>query len=253
MNAEQVRPIRRLEIRMAVPDIGYGPDEEICPVARLLIDGVDLLATADRWGYRPWPAELMLTDKFPLLPTVPPRRVILYGQWPDPAGLVPQVSVDGDAVVWGDFHRVTEVMSDPLDFSKVDSWSPAEVPDLAFDARQYTDEVRRATAAREWESDPWKTALLLRDLLRGDPKLPFPGDELTPGDNWTVGFAEPDREHPQQYRVTYWTEDQRGVATVRLTATPGGPEQQARTMYEYLLATPIDRWPLTRDIQTSGR
>jgi hypothetical protein len=30
-----------------------------------------------------------------------------------------------------------------------------------------------------------------------------------------------------------------------LTAEPGPPEQQARTMYEYLLMTPADRWPST--------
>ena len=112
-----------------------------------------------------------------------------------------------------------------------------------FDARQYTAEVEWATAAREWESDAWQAALLLRAHLRGDPMTP--GGELTPGDEWEVGFAEPDRQDGQHYRITYLNRTLDTVASVPLTAEPGPPEQQARTMYEYLLMTPADRWPST--------
>jgi hypothetical protein len=41
------RRIRRLDIRMAVPDIG--DEEYLYPVARLLIDGEDLLADVGKW------------------------------------------------------------------------------------------------------------------------------------------------------------------------------------------------------------
>jgi len=60
-----------------------------------------------------------------------------------------------------------------------------------------------------------------------------------------VGFAEPDREPGNQYRLTYWTEDLHALAVVPLTATPGSPEQQARAMYDFLLATPTASWPIT--------
>ena len=230
---------------MSVPDIGH--HDEPYPVAQLLIDGVDELAPVGKWLYAGWPAELILTENFPLLPSDPPRRVIVYVERPDPGGLAPQISGDGEVVVWSDFHEVYEAYDDPLDFSHAYSWSPVGVPDLVFDARQYTDEVRRATAAREWESDSWHAALLLHAYLDGDPQTP--GDELTPGDEWEVGFAEPDREHARHYRVTYWTTDQRSVTTVTLTAEPGPPEQQAQTMYEYLLATPLDQWPSTRHVR----
>lgn len=70
---------------------------------------------------------------------------------------------------------------------------------------------------------------------------------------WELGFTEPDREHAQQYRITYWTEDLSAVATVFLTAAPGTPEQQARTMYDYLLATPTVDWPTTRRVRTKDR
>jgi hypothetical protein len=235
---------------MSAPDIGHGSDDEVYPLARLLIDGVDMLAAHGRWGHRPWPAELILTDNFLLLPAEPSRRVVVYGEWPDPGGLAPKITSDGDVVVWSDFHEVYETGDDPLDFSHAYDWSPVDVPDLVFDAQQYTAEVHRATAAREWKSDSWQAALLLEAYLVGEPQ--DPGDRLTPGDEWEVGFAEPDRDHAHRYRVTYWTEDQRTIATVSLTAEPGTPEQQARAMYEYLLATPADHWPATRHVRPDG-
>jgi hypothetical protein len=250
MSTDAVGPIRRLEIRMSVPRIG--DDEEPYPVAKLLIDGVDVLAPVGHWGYAGWPAEFILTDNFPLLPAASPRRVIVYVEPPDPGGLAPQISGDGDMVVWSDLREVYQVGDNPLDFSGAYSWSPVGVPDLVFDARQYTTEVRRATAAREWESVSWQAALILRAcLVGGDPMAP--GDDLTPGDEWQVGFVEPDRDHAQHYRVTYWTEDLRAVASVSLTAAPGPPEQQARSMYEYLLATPTDDWPSTQHTSTEDR
>jgi hypothetical protein len=203
-----------------------------------------MLAPAGRWVYQGWPADLILTENFPLLPTDPPRRVIVYVEPPDPGGLAPQISGDGDIVAWSDFREVYEAGDEPLDFSAAYSWSPpVDVPDLVFDARQYAAEVRRATAAREWESDAWRAALLLDAHLVGDPQQP--GDELTLGEEWEGGFVEPDREHAHHYRVTYWTSDMRSVAVVSLTAAPGTAEQQARAMYEHLLATPADGWHIT--------
>ncbi len=245
MNAEAAGRIRKLDVRMGVPDIG--DDEYVYPVARLLIDGQDLLADVGkwRWPYVPWPAQELLTDDAPLLAAEPPRRVVVYVQSPDPCGLAPQISRDGDVVIWSDFHEVCEAGDEPLDLLRADTWSPVTLPDLVFDAGQYTAEVQRATAAREWLSDPWQTALLLRTYLRDDP--------LTPGDEWDLGFTEPDREHVLQYHISYWTEDLHAVATVSLTAPPGLPEQQARAMYDHLLTTPTARWPTTRHIPAPER
>jgi len=240
MSTDAVRPTRSLEIQLSVPDIGQ--DDYPYPVAKLLIDGVDALASVGKRRYAGWPAELILTDNFPLLPAELPRRVIVCVEPADPGGLAPQISGDGEVVVWSDFHEVFEAGDDPLDFSDAYSWSPVSVPDLVFDTRQYTEEVQRATAAREWASDSWRAALLLRAYLAGgDPMAP--GSDLTPGDEWQVGFAEPDREHAQQYHIGYWTDDLRSVVTVSLTAPPGRPEEQARGMYDYLLATPTASWP----------
>jgi hypothetical protein len=241
MNADAVRPISSLEIRMGVPDIG--DDDFVYPVARLLIDGQDPLAAAGKFGHEPWPAHTMLTGSAPLLPADPPRRVVVYVESPDPGGLAALISRDGDVVVWSDFHEVYQAGGDPLDFSDAYSWSPLGLPDLVFDARQYTAEVERVTAAREWESDAWQAALLLRAYLLGGPQTP--GDELTPGGEWEVGFTEPGRHHGQRYHVTYWNTDDRTVATVTLTAESGPPELQARAMYDYLLGKPAASWPCT--------
>jgi hypothetical protein len=236
MSADAARPVSRLEIRLGVPDIG--DDDYFCPVARLLIDGQDVLATVGRWRYVPWPAHELLTEKAPLLSAELPRRVVVYVQSPDPGGLAPQIGCDGDVVVWGDFQEVHGFGDDPLDLRHAYSQSPVALPDLVFDARQYTAEVQRATAARAWESGPWRTAVLLHGYLRDYA--------LTPGEEWEGGFAEPDGQHAQQYRITYWTEDLQTVATVSLTAAPGQPEQQARMMYDSLRATPTSRWPLVQ-------
>jgi hypothetical protein len=205
---------------MGVPDIG--DDDYLYPVARLLIDGQDRLATSGKFGHLPWPAHMLLTGNAPLLPAEPPRGVVVYIESPDPGGLAPLISGVGDVVVWSAFQQAHEAGDDPLDFSEVYSWSPLELPDLVFDARQYTAEVQRATAAREWESDAWQAALLLRTYLLGDPLTS--GDELTPGDNWEVGFTQPDRGDGQHYRITNWTEDLQAEATVTLTAEPGPPQ-----------------------------
>jgi hypothetical protein len=125
----------------------------VYPVARLLIDGEDLLAGVGKFGYAPWPAR-MLTEDAPLLPAEPPRRVVVYNECPDPGGLAPLISGQGDVVAWSDFHTVFEVGEDALDFLKAHSCSAIRVPDLVFDARQCTAEVECATAAREWKSDP---------------------------------------------------------------------------------------------------
>ncbi len=238
MSANEPAAVSRLEIGMGVPDIG--DDEYVYPVARLLIDGNDPLAEIGTYGHVPWPAHMLLTDSAPLLPAEPTRRVILYVESPDPGGLAAVISGQGGVVVWSDFQEVHEAGDDPVDFSEVYSWSHLGLPDQVFDVSQYTAEVRRATAAREWESGPWQTALLLRTYLRDG--------RLTLGDEWELGFTEPDGEHARQYRITYWTEDLSAVATVSLTARPGSAEQQARTMYDYLVTTPAARWPSAHHI-----
>jgi len=164
--------IRQLEIRIGPPDIGDG--DAVYPVARLMIDGEDALADVGKWRLAPWPAEQILTADAPLLPALPPRRVIVYAGWPDPDGLAPKIGRRDDVVVWSDFHTVFEISDAPLDFAEAYSWAPVPVPDMLFDAQQYTAEVQRATEAREWESVHWRTALLLHSYLRESP--------ITPGD-----------------------------------------------------------------------
>ena len=117
MNGETSRRIRSLEIRMGVPDIG--DDDYVYPVARLLVDGEDVLAGVGRRGYVPWPAHMLLTGNVPLLAAQPPRRVVVYVQSPDPCGLAPQISRERDVVAWTDFHEVCE--HDPLDLTRADS------------------------------------------------------------------------------------------------------------------------------------
>jgi hypothetical protein len=236
VSVDAARPIRRLDIRVGVPDVG--DDDYAYPVARLLIDGHDVLAAVGTSQYVPWPAHEMLTEDAPLLAADLPR-CILYVQSPDPCGLAARISSDGEVVAWNDFQHICEAGDDPLDLQHAYSLSPVAFPDLIFDARQYTAEVNRATAKREWESDSWKTAVLLHAYLRDYA--------LTPGEEWEGGLAEPDGEYPQRYRITYWTEDLQTVATVSLTAAPGTPEHQARTMHDYLRATPTARWPIIRD------
>jgi len=197
VSSDPGRLISRLDIRLGVPDLG--DDDYVYPVARLLVDGVEMLARASKWRYVGWPAAEILTDDLPLLPAAHARRVTVYVESADPGGLAPQISSDGDVVAWNDFRIVYEAGNHPLDFSETYNWSPAGLPDLVFDARQYAAEVCRATAAREWESDSWQAAVLLRAYLLGDPLRP--GDDLALGEEWEVGFAEPDREHAQQYRL----------------------------------------------------
>jgi len=181
----------------------------------------------------------------PLLPARPPRRVVRYAQSPDPCGLAPQITGRDDVVIWSDFHDVCGVGADPLGRREARDRTPAALRGLAFDARQYTAEVRRASTAREWECDAGQTALLLRGWLCADP--------LAPGGDWELGFTEPDRDQAGRYRVTCWTGDLSAVTTVWLTAGPGTPRQQAQAMFGYLLATPAARWPATRHAHQTRR
>jgi hypothetical protein len=71
MSTDAAQPVRRLDIKLTGPAIG--DDFYVNPVARLLIDGEDVLAPVGKWRYLGWPARLLLTDDMPLLPAEPPR------------------------------------------------------------------------------------------------------------------------------------------------------------------------------------
>jgi len=116
---------------------------------------------------------------------------------------------------------------------------PAEFPDLVFDEAEYVTEVQRVSAAREWESDRWKTALLLDEYLH--PSHPWSiGEDLYPG------WAEPQDNNGDAFLVVLWDENEDHGVAVTLTAGPGSPEQRVRSMADFLMTTPTDRWPVIR-------
>jgi hypothetical protein len=239
----EARYVSRLQLRMGTP----GTDSAgglVYPVARILIDGRDIFADAGRSGLIGWPAGTLLSDDLPLLPAEP-RRVIVCVSDPDPVGLAPVISAHGSVVTWTDFRDFWEVEDSPFLAPGTRGGTPVELPDLAFDASQYTTEVRRATAAREWESDGWRTAILLDQNL--------PAWASTPDTTWHLCFAEPDGDERGRFLVTYLedTTEQREI-TVALTAGHGTPEDKAREMAAFLQSMPTGRWPVIRRLADGG-
>ena len=99
--------------------------------------------------------------------------------------------------------------------------------------------MRRVSAAREWESDRWQTAELLDEYLN-------PGHPWSIGEDLYPGWVEPYGQNDDGFLVILWDENLDHGVTVDLTAGPGSPEQRARSMAGFLMATPTDRWPVTR-------
>jgi hypothetical protein len=219
---------------MAIPDI-YGPPD-VYPVLEILVDGEEILARPDsRYGaYIPYAPAALLEGGTPLLPAQPARRVALYTDSAGPSDgcLAPLIGARGDLVTWTDFRRFAGVSDPPIITESVDLASPGGVPDLAFDRRQYTDEVVRVTREREWESEPWQTALLLDQHLSG-PGL----------GTWELGWVEP---HPERRFVVTLFDDENPEERLKvvLRSGPGSPEQQAHSMARYLTDTPPEQWPL---------
>lgn len=241
------RAVSQLKLRLIVP-AGLKSDFEY-PVVQILIDGQDLLADAGGQDYWPSPPAAILGQDQPLLPVAEPRRVVLYtcgcGE-PADTSLAPVIARSRDLVTWTDFHQACGMDDAPVLAGYYQS-SPAGLPDIAFDARQYTTEVRRAAAARDWDSVPWRAALLLDRLLGADPwSLGSPFD---PGPR-NLGWVEPDPVDPARFRITLWEDSLDDGIVITLTPRPGPPEDQARQMADLLATTPASQWPVTEHLTT---
>lgn len=176
-------------------------------------------------------------DRAPLLPARPPRRVGLYplDELYIGAGCVTALVEDrGDLVAWADlrvFDGYKEPIMDPEPGSSYGSL--LGIPDLAFDAVQYRQDVARATADRWWETPELETERLLEARLRGQERYLA---EL----GWAVQFA-------QRHNGSYWValrDGGDGQIIIELADQPGGPEDQAAAMARLLLDTPPQRWPV---------
>jgi hypothetical protein len=214
---------------MAIPAIIGHPD--LYPVLQILIDGEELLARPySKFGaYIGSPPAALLDDGVPLLPARRARRVALYiDSAGDPRGgcLAPVIGLVGDLVTWTDFRIFFAVEDAPFIWESGDDGSRVDVPDLAFGAQQYTDEVSRAAGEREWESEPWQTARLLDTCLTG---LPI-------GEVWELGWVEPGSDG--RFVVTLWDENLVERLEVTLTPASGGPHQRAAAMARHLLDNP---------------
>jgi hypothetical protein len=241
------RAVSRLQLRLIVP-AGLKSDFEY-PVVQLLIDGRDLLASAGSQDFWPSPPAVILGEDQPLLPVAEPRRVVLYicgcGE-PADTSLAPVIARSGDLVTWTDFRQTCGMDDAPI----LDGWyqsSPVDLPDLAFDARQYATEVRRAAGAREWDSVPWRTALLLNHALGAGPRSM--GSPFDPGPR-NLGWVEPDPADPARFRIILWDDNLDDGIVVTLTPRPGPPHDQAREMAEFMAATPVSQWPVTEQLTT---
>jgi hypothetical protein len=224
-------------------------------VLKILIDGAELLAAAGGGGHIGWPPGVILGGGEPLLPAGPPRRVVLYTCSCGEAGdscISAVIGASGDLVTWTDFRRHSGWSISRWDPPVIDDPGRAiDFPDLAFDAEQYAAEVRRVSAAREWDSAGWQTALLLYEYLH--PGHPWPS-----GDNWDPGRILPHADEPGLFSVEIWDDSPEAggsfVTGLIVTLTPGAgpPAARARAMADFLMTEPPERWPVTRRIQPGG-
>ncbi len=243
-------PARRLDVRVGHVHDWLNGGEGL--TVKLLVDGQDVLADAGPpgWFRGPWPPVFLASDS-PLFPASPPRRVLLYFTGtpdPDEPNVTAVITADGRQVTWSDLRVCradAEIDADGWCFElEPERSTPLAIPDLVFDREQYLAEVRRAVTDREWESDRWRTALLLEEYL-GAAISAQPG-ATTAG--YTPYDAEPADDDSDDYLVTMWNDRGRSALgiVVAVTAGPGTPEQRARAMTQTLLATPIQAWRIVQ-------
>jgi len=241
----RVHSVRRLKLRP-----GYR-DEDPHPTflsLKILIDGEEVLMWAGPDGpYIGLRASALLGEDSPLIPAEPPRRIALYSEGvpdPDESTITAVVSASDAHVVWSDFLECLVDSGDSDSDHTVVDLHPTrsrsiDVPDLIFDRQQYLAEVWRGIAAREWESDPWRTAQLLDDYLS-------PGRPWSIGEDFYPSYAEPANDDGAAFLVTLWDVMLVRRVVVSLTAAAGTPEQRARSMADQLMKTPTDQWPVVR-------
>jgi hypothetical protein len=238
--------VRHLELRLGIPNEGGSPT--VFPVVQIMIDGDEKLAAVEIPGYGSGfvgsPPAAILGKDTPLLPAEPPRRVVLYLRTAGDPGdgcIAPRICKSGNYVIWHDFSVLVGLIDDaPLvkDDPTVIG-EPIDLPDVWFDATQYIAEVRRVTAEREWESGPWRTALLLDQALSADP--------WALGAEWHLGWVEP--QGANALNLTCWDVNIDHGIVVTLVPGPGTPEERARIMAEYRISHPSDQWPVTRHVR----
>jgi hypothetical protein len=245
--------VRRLDLR-----VGYTHDWLNADFLRvkILFDGQEALTGAGLRGpfVGPSPPALLESDS-PLLPADPPARVALYHEGtfdPDEGIITAIISVAEGHVIWADFRECpadTALDPDEMIFElRPAQGSALSVPDLVFDQEQYLAEVRRAITEREWESDRWRTALLLEEYL-GEAIRTRAG--LSDADFYPY-YTEPDDDGADGYLVTLWNSvvPEQGVV-VALAGGRGTPEQRARAMTDVLMAIPSEDWPVVQRMQQS--
>lgn len=155
--------ISHLELRVAFPDDGRD-----APHVQILVDGRDSFASVDDHGYIGFDPDSLLSEDAPLLPREA-RRVAVYTCNCGVAGcgvVAPVIECGTDGIVsWSDFRDFTGVFDGPTVATETRDGTPLGHRTVLFEAEQYEDEVRRATADRGWVSDERTVARLLRDLL----------------------------------------------------------------------------------------
>lgn len=225
-------------LRLSIDDSPLGGSESRL-VVTILVDEkevFDRLGDQRYWGWHP--ARILNPDRSPLLPARPPRRVGLYPRADEfyvGDGCVTALVEDrSDLVLWADlsfFDGYQEPIMDPEPSPRYGAL--IGIPDMAFDAVQYREEVARATAERWWETPELTTVRLLDARLRGRERYLA---EL----GWKVSFAERGRHG---YRVVL-RDGGDGDIVIELADQPGSPEDQAAAMAAMLLDMPPQRWPV---------
>lgn len=207
-------------------------------VVTVLVDEKEIFGRFGDQRYWGWhPSRMLEPDRAPLMPACPSRRVGLY-TWARNyvgAGCVTALIEERNGlVVWADL-RFLDGYEEPIMDPEPDPRTGALVgiPDLAFDAEQYREEVARATAERWWETPELKTERLLEARLRGQ-------ERYLAGLGWKLRFTER-RKHG------YWVvlrDSGDGEIIIELADQPGNPEDQAAAMAAMLVDTPPQLWPV---------
>ena len=232
--------VNRLDLVIGDPD----DEEEDFPTLTVLIDGYDALhQVGDRW-FKGFEAAEILGPESPLLPIVPARRVAVYRcvcGIADDGVVAPMIERrSDDTIVWTDFRDYTGVFSGPTVLGDPGGGVGLEQSDLVFDADQYLDEVRRASADRRWESERRRTADVAHRLMRAAAPL---------GTVYSVDGVTPDRSTPDTWLVTLYSNSTAShhQLVVELTETDGAPQVRAQRMLDTLRDTPPEQWPVFFD------
>jgi hypothetical protein len=117
----------------------------------------------------------------------PTRRAGLYTDTcgvPAAGSLAPVISASGGQVVWSDFAHFMDMDDPPVineDQDGLLSRHPVDVPDLAFDAAQYTAEVRPSQRGPRVGIGPVADSPARRSVPKSGPLAGPGGQRLAPG------------------------------------------------------------------------